>query len=70
MSAAGAFFYCEIDPEVGAEIELVLNLPAELVTDSAQVLCRGRVVRVERDDEGSRVGVAVEFESMERLPSS
>ena len=70
VSAAGAFFYCEITPEVGSEIELVLNLPAELVTDSAQVLCRGRVVRVQPAAEGSKVGVAVEFESIERLPSS
>jgi hypothetical protein len=70
VSPAGTFFYCEIAPELGSKIELVFTLPAELVKDSAQVLCRGRVVRVETAGEGSRIGVAVQFESIERLPSS
>lgn len=70
VSPAGAFFYCEIAPEVGSEIELVFSLPAELVKDSAHVLCRGRVVRVESPGNDRRVGVAVEFETIERLPSS
>ncbi|MGZ4811869.1 MAG: PilZ domain-containing protein [Terriglobales bacterium] len=70
VSPAGAFFYCEIAPEVGSEIALVFSLPAELVKDSAQVLCRGRVVRVESAGGSSKVGVAVEFETIERLPSS
>ena len=49
VSPAGAFFYCEIAPEVGSEIELVFSLPAELVKDSAQVLCRAcRARRVRR----------------------
>jgi PilZ domain len=70
VSPAGAFFYCELTPKVGSEIELMFNLPAELVKDSAQVLCRGRVVRVEPTGGSSKVGVAVEFETIERLPSS
>jgi len=69
VSPAGAYFYCEIAPEMGAKIELVFNLPAELIKDSAQVLCRGQVVRVE-PNANQPIGVAVEFTSIERLPSS
>ncbi len=70
VSSAGAFFYCEFAPELGATIELMFNLPAELIKDSAQVLCRGRVVRVEPANANQPIGVAVEFTSIERLPSS
>jgi hypothetical protein len=70
VSPAGAFFYCEMAPELGSKIELVFNLPAELVKDSSQVLCCGHVVRVEPSGDDLRVGVAVEFESVEKIPSS
>jgi hypothetical protein len=71
VSSCGTFFYCEVAPEIGSEIELVLELPKELVGEApAHVLCRGRVVRVEPANESQPIGVAVEFESVERLPSS
>jgi hypothetical protein len=71
VSSCGTFFYCEIAPEVGSEIELMLELPKELAgQNSAHVLCRGRVVRVESANANQPIGVAVEFTSIERLPSS
>ena len=48
----------------------MFNLPAELVADSAQVLCRGRAVRVDSANANQPIGVAVESMSIERLPSS
>jgi PilZ domain-containing protein len=71
VSSSGTFFYCEVAPEVGSEIELMLELPKELVGQSSpHVLCRGRVVRVESANANQPIGVAVEFTSVERLPSS
>jgi hypothetical protein len=71
VSSCGTFFYCEIAPKVGSEIELMLELPKDLAAGgSAHVLCRGRVVRVESANENQPIGVAVEFTSIERLPSS
>jgi len=71
LSASGAFFYCERAPELGSEIELLLTLPPKLAGgDTANVLCRGRVVRVEPSGDDLSVGVAVEFESVEKIPSS
>jgi hypothetical protein len=71
VSSCGTFFYCEVAPEVGSEIELMLELPKELTEGrSAHVLCRGRVVRVEPASESQPIGVAVEFSSIERLSSS
>jgi PilZ domain-containing protein len=71
LSTSGAFFYCERAPELGSEIELLVTLPPKLAGgDTANVLCRGRVVRVEPSGDDLRVGVAVEFESVEKIPSS
>jgi len=71
VSANGTFFYCEVAPEVGSAIELVLALPPEAAGGhAAQVLCRGRVVRVEATGDKPGVGIAVQFDSIERLPSS
>jgi PilZ domain-containing protein len=71
LSTSGAFFYCERAPELGSEIELLLTLPPKLAGgDTANVLCRGRVVRVEPSGDDLSVGVAVDFESVERIPSS
>ena len=71
VSSSGTFFYCEVAPEVGSEIELMLELPKEVRGGgSAHVLCRGRVVRVESAIANQPIGVAVEFTNIERLPSS
>jgi hypothetical protein len=71
LSTCGAFFYCERAPELGSEVELLLELPPKLAGgDTGSVLCRGRVVRVEPSGDDLTVGVAVEFESVEKIPSS
>jgi hypothetical protein len=70
VSSGGTFFYCELAPELGSEIEFMLELPKELVGEApAHVLGRGRVVRVKPANANQPIGVAVEFVSVDRLPS-
>jgi hypothetical protein len=71
VSSCGTFFHSDIAPEVGSEIELLVTLPPEVAGEAdAHALCRGRVVRIEPPADDGSVGVAVEFESVERIPKS
>jgi hypothetical protein len=64
VSAAGVFLYMDVEPKIGSEIELVLNLPAQDGTNSqVQVHCVAKVVRVERGD--LKYGVAASITSYE-----
>jgi hypothetical protein len=67
ISTRGVYFMMDQDLESGAELDMTLTLPAE-ITRGTEVLVRaqGRVVRVDRHEEGSngqsRVGVAAVIE--------
>jgi len=64
VSAAGVFLYMDVEPAIGSEIELVLNLPAQDNSNSqVQVHCVAKVVRVERGD--LKYGVAASITSYE-----
>lgn len=70
VSSAGLFFYANFSPAEGSPVELVLTLPPEVTgSDPKQVLCRGRVVRVETSDD-SKYGVAVQIESYQVIPDN
>ncbi len=70
VSSAGLFFYANFSPAEGSPVELVLTLPPEVTgSDSKQVLCRGKVVRVESSDE-SKYGVAVQIDSYQVIPDN
>ena len=67
VSARGVFF--QIDPKAfaveeptmteGSPLEFTLTLPPEItLTEAITVHCKGRVVRVEKDAAGVRVGIA------------
>jgi hypothetical protein len=64
VSARGAFFYLDGKLAEGTPIELILTLPAEItLTESIQVRCKGRVVRVVGAiNGGGKTGVAAVIE--------
>ena len=67
ISARGIYFSLNGDFELGTELECEITLPPELCHgNSMQVKCRGRIVRVERNDEDS-IGVAATIEDYEFL---
>ena len=68
ISRTGVFFYADFRPEEGSSIQLRLTFPRDVTyADPAPVRCNGRVVRVESNGTGSRIGVAVQIDSYEAL---
>lgn len=66
VSAGGIFFVTRSDlVEAGQELECVLVLPEKLTMAPAPipVIVRGRVLRIHRQPEDERVGVALEVYS-------
>lgn len=68
VSYRGVFFYADAHLIPGSEIEFVLTLPPEVtLADNIRVRCRGRVLRLDEDVPGNRVGVAAVIDKYEFL---
>ena len=62
VSSRGAFVYLESNASEGAAIEFLMTLPTEVtLAEPIQVLCSGKVVRVEQSP--AKAGIAVAIES-------
>ncbi len=71
LSARGVFFYTEARIDEGAALEVTLLMPAEItLAESMRVRCRGKVLRLIRQNDSNQVGVAVQLEGYEFLPNS
>lgn len=62
LSAAGVYIRMHKSWKIGSEVEFDITLPAEAVQGDTdvQVRCRGRVVRVERQDGDTGVACVIE----------
>ncbi len=68
VSARGICFYLDSSVSEGSEIEFTLTLPPEItLTESIRVHCKGKVVRVEPQEAGGKVGIAAVIERYEFL---
>ncbi len=68
VSARGICFYMDQTIAEGSPIEFTLTLPPEItLTESIKVHCKGKVVRVETQGSGGRVGIAAIIERYEFL---
>jgi len=68
VSARGICFYLDSAVEAGAAIEFTLTLPPEItLTESIQVRCKGRVVRVDGSGGDGKVAVAAVIDEYEFL---
>jgi PilZ domain len=56
ISRQGIFFYSDVQPAAGDEIEFVIKFPKW--TNSPPIACKGTVVRVEHAAPGAAVGIA------------
>ena len=71
VSARGICFYVDTSVEPGAAIEFTLTLPPEItLTESIQVRCRGRVVRVDSASLEGKVAVSAVIDDYEFLSQS
>jgi PilZ domain-containing protein len=69
LSSAGVFLYTNSAIAEGAELELVLVLPAELTFGERRwVCCQASVVRVENSAGVGNFGVAARIDRFEVLP--
>jgi len=69
VSANGVFLYTNSKMEKGADVELVLILPAELTAgEKCWVCCQATIVRVE--EKGTDFGVAAQIRRMDLLPEA
>ena len=68
LSSSGIFLYSEEGFEAGANIELVITLPASLgLGPGGWALCQASIVRVEkRCEEG--IGIAAKLDRIELMP--
>lgn len=68
VSARGICFYMDQTVAEGSEIDFTLTLPPEItLTESIRVHCKGKVVRVEPQAPGGRVGIAAVIERYDFL---
>jgi hypothetical protein len=66
VSARGICFYVDSSVAPGAAIEFTLTLPPEItLTESIQVRCRGKVVRVDDQSPDGKLAVAAVIEEYE-----
>ena len=68
VSARGICFYVDSSMDAGSAIEFTLTLPPEItLTESIQVRCKGKVVRVDEGGNEGRVAVAAVIDEYEFL---
>lgn len=60
ISFSGAFFYCNLNPQVNSSIAIDFLFP--VVERRMKVTCHGTVVRVERSVPGCANGIAMQFQ--------
>ena len=69
ISSHGCYFCLTQRPLLGAEVEMEIILPAQRSgMPETRVRCRGRVIRVEPESAGGRVGVASSIDHFQLLP--
>ncbi len=71
VSARGICFYVDSSVDAGSTIEFTLTLPPEItLTESIQVRCKGKVVRVDGPGVDNRLAVAAVIDEYEFLSQS
>ncbi len=68
VSDSGMFFYSDLNPACGAELDFEFKLPRPGL-EPMSVACRGRVVRVEQPAPGAAIGVALSIQHRQVLDS-
>jgi PilZ domain len=68
ISASGVLFHVDVPVQVDTRVEFRLLLPPKGAGEPAEVLCRGRVVRIAWPAEGNHGGFAVEIDEYDFLP--
>ena len=62
VSAGGAYFYAEMNPQLGTVMKLDFTVP--VVGSEVQISCEGPVVRIEKRVLGEESGIAIEISNL------
>ena len=68
VSAGGVFFYCNLDPAMGADLTVAFTMPG--AEGYVEVLCQGKVIRREQYPAGAATGIAARLYRQEISPLS
>ena len=69
ISARGIFFYSEMALQEGAAVDITLRMPSEITLgETMRVRCRGKVIRILKTGNSSKLGVAASLEAYDYLP--
>ena len=59
ISSTGCYFLLDDEPPVGTDVKMEIAIPASKDrTETGKILCRGKVVRIEREGPQGKTGVA------------
>ena len=65
------FFFLENEPTIGSCMEMEVTLPQELAGAAAiKVVCRGKVIEVEKKKANGRTGVVCSVEDYRLMPTA
>ena len=71
ISSAGCYFLLSDRPAIGSRVEMEIKMAAEPGREAnSKVLCRGRVVRIEKGRVSGKTGVGCAFERYQIISSA
>ena len=71
ISSAGCFFLLSEEPEVGSKVDMEIQMaPQPGGKPNSKVLCRGRVVRIQKEKGNGKTGVGCAIQRYRIVPPS
>ncbi|MBI3896537.1 MAG: PilZ domain-containing protein [Acidobacteria bacterium] len=62
ISSGGCFFFLRQKPMVGTEVKMEITVTLPGVEKKSKIRCRGKIIRIEKEPNGERIGVASTIE--------
>ena len=70
ISSSGCYFLLDEEPEIGSRVEMEIKMaPKKGAKPGSLVQCRGRVVRVDKEQAGGKHGVGCAFDRYRIVPT-
>lgn len=71
ISSAGCFFLLSEEPPVGSRVDMEIQMDSKRgAMSNGKVLCRGRVVRIQKEKGNGKTGVGCAIDRYRIVPSS
>ena len=71
ISSVGCYFLLSDEPEIGSRVDMEIQMAAKSgETPGSKMICRGRVVRIEKEKGNRKTGVGCAIDRYQILPIS